>query len=339
IGNTSTGGDALGFNFQDNDTVFLNTEVAAQSGGSCVGVTFENLSPRQRIVSSGYTINSDTVDGFHAAQSASGNQIPVLTSGNLILGGINPQISASSTNALLLQGGATGDIQFFSASNKITSAGALTIAGALTSVGVNSGSGLLQGTGGLTITGATSLTQSSAATGVTINQSGAGTALSISNAPAVAQSVNTVSISTGANVSGASLLVNNSGTGAALQVQDAGVAVFTIDGSGNTLFEPVSDGTTVFTIQNAANTETLFAVDTTNNRIKIGDNDAAADPTTLLVLDTKADAGDPTGTNGAMYYTSSANKFRCFEGAVWKDCDITKESHIIFFASAAAIAF
>ncbi len=131
IGNTSTGGDALGFNFQDNDTVFLNTEVAAQSGGSCVGVTFENLSPRQRIVSSGYTINSDTVDGFHAAQSASGNQIPVLTSGNLILGGINPQISASSTNALLLQGGASGDIQFFSGANKITSSGSLTLAGAI----------------------------------------------------------------------------------------------------------------------------------------------------------------------------------------------------------------
>lgn len=133
IGDTAAGGDALDYNFQDSDSIFLNVEVGSQSGGSCAGTAFENLSPRQRVFSSGYAINADTIDGFHAAQSASGNQIPALTSGNLILGGVNPQLNAISSSTLTLQGGSgVGDIQFFSSANKITSAGALTLAGGIT---------------------------------------------------------------------------------------------------------------------------------------------------------------------------------------------------------------
>jgi len=162
VGDTSAGGDTLDYNFQDNDAVFLNTDVANKVGASCTDgdESYENLGPRQRILASGYTINSDTVDGFHAAQSATGSQITALTAGNLILGGINPQLNATSTNTLTLQGGTgTGDIQFFSVLNKLTSTGALTIAGGLTAVGINSSSGLLQGAGGLTISSGVSSLQ------------------------------------------------------------------------------------------------------------------------------------------------------------------------------------
>ncbi len=50
---------------------------------------------------------------------------------------------------------------------------------------------------------------------------------------------------------------------------------------------------------------TIGAVDTTGN---------------VLVLDTKTDAGDPTGVNGGMYYNSSSGKFRCFQASAWIDC-------------------
>lgn len=40
----------------------------------------------------------------------------------------------------------------------------------------------------------------------------------------------------------------------------------------------------------------------------------------LLVLDTKTNAGDPTGINGGMYYNSSSGKLRCFEGGAWSNC-------------------
>ena len=127
IGDTTNGTDALTYNFEDNDTVYLQVEVSSN------GTTFETLSPRQQITSSGFAINANTVRGFVPAQSASGNQIPVLTSGSLILGASDPTINATGSNTLTLQSGVTGNIQFFSSSNNLTSAGTLTLAGGLNS--------------------------------------------------------------------------------------------------------------------------------------------------------------------------------------------------------------
>jgi|GEM_PF-567017 len=139
IGDTGAGGDTLNYNFQDSDSVYLNVDVAARVGPTCApgdgAEVFETLSPRQRIYSSGYALNANTVGGFLAAQNATGNQIPVLSSGNLILGSTNPILSATSTNTLTLQGSATGDLQFFSSANKITSAGNLSLSGVITGGG------------------------------------------------------------------------------------------------------------------------------------------------------------------------------------------------------------
>lgn len=147
IGDTAAGGDTLNFNFEDNDTVFLNVEVADRPGGVCG--TFETLGPRQRIVSSAFAINANTVRGFSPSQTPTANQIPVLSgSGHLQLSATNPQVNATGSNTLTLQGGGgTGDIQFFSSSNKITSSGNLTIAGGLT---VGSGATITSG-GALTV--------------------------------------------------------------------------------------------------------------------------------------------------------------------------------------------
>ncbi|PIR87695.1 MAG: hypothetical protein COU10_03425, partial [Candidatus Harrisonbacteria bacterium CG10_big_fil_rev_8_21_14_0_10_45_28] len=145
IGDTDNGyPDALDYDFQANKNVYLQVEVSSDN------VTFETLSPRQRVTSAGFAINAGTLLGFTPSQTPTGSNIPVLESGNLLLAGTNPQINATSTNALVLQGGTgTGDIQFFSSANKITSAGNLTIAGVLDSVGLTFVNAT--GTGSLTV--------------------------------------------------------------------------------------------------------------------------------------------------------------------------------------------
>ncbi len=176
IGDTANGGDTLDYNFQDNDTVYLNVEVATKVGASCTtggDEVFENLTPRQRILASGYALNANTVGGFTPAQSASGTQVPVLTADNLVLGGSDPQINATGANVLLIQGGAgTGDIQFFSSANNLTSAGALTIAGNITAANLSLG-GTLTTAGAFTTSGANALTiTTTGATNVTVPTTG-----------------------------------------------------------------------------------------------------------------------------------------------------------------------
>ncbi|MDO8626747.1 MAG: hypothetical protein Q7K39_04870, partial [Candidatus Magasanikbacteria bacterium] len=138
IGDTSAGGDALDYNFYDSDETYLNVQVAASSGGSCSGVTsFESLTPRQRIVSSGYAINANTIGGFAPSQSAVANQIPVLnSSGNLVFGGAAIIGNNSSTVAI------------------DTSDWDIGATGIMTGIGAITSDGLITGTAGLTITGA-----------------------------------------------------------------------------------------------------------------------------------------------------------------------------------------
>ncbi len=163
IGDTSEGSDALTYNFQDSDSVYVNVEVGQQVSGSCSGATFETLSPRQQVVSSGFAINSATVGGFTPAQSANGNEIPALTNGALVLGDSAAAIQATGSTALTIQGGgATGNINFFGTSNTLDSNGDLTLAGTInaggttvSSLSVGSLNGVLKASGGVVSGGAT----------------------------------------------------------------------------------------------------------------------------------------------------------------------------------------
>lgn len=80
------------------------------------------------------------------------------------------------------------------------------------------------------------------------------------------------------------------------------------------------DSTSLFSLQNSLGVA-LFVADTTNMAIKIGGGNVSPDGSpTLLILDYKNSADDPTGTNGAMYYNSSSNRMRCYEAGAWSDC-------------------
>ncbi|MEO8785005.1 MAG: hypothetical protein ABI221_01645, partial [Candidatus Saccharimonadales bacterium] len=94
--------------------------------------------------------------------------------------------------------------------------------------------------------------------------------------------------------------------------------VASFSNSGAAKLQNSADSTTAFQIQNAAGTS-LFTADTANSVIYIG-NPTPSATATLLVLSNKNTAGDPAGINGAMYYNSSAQRFRCYQGSVWSDC-------------------
>jgi len=211
IGDTSAGGDALTYNFQDSSSTYVNVEVAQQSGGSCSGVTFETLTPRQQIVSSGYAINSGTVAGFTAAQSASGNEIPALTSGALVLGDAAAAIQATGSTALTIQGGgATGNIQFFSTSNTLDSSGDLTLAGTLK---VGSLSGVLMASGGTVSGGATTDNLPQGSTNLYFTPAAAVTALTGQNVSIFTNNAGYLTSSTGQTpLTFSTGLTNTSGT-------------------------------------------------------------------------------------------------------------------------------
>ena len=119
---------------------------------------------------------------------------------------------------------------------------------------------------------------------------------------------------------GASAIALTQGSGGTITIGGtAGASAVTINaGTGGLVLKPITSNTTAMTVQDSGAAKYLI-LDTTNARLQVGDT--AADATgVLLVLDTKNTSGEPTGVNGAMYYNSNLNKFRCYEYGSWLDC-------------------
>lgn len=103
-------------------------------------------------------------------------------------------------------------------------------------------------------------------------------------------------------------------------------------------FRNSQDSTAAFRIQSAGSAQTLFAANTTDNILKVGDSTGIDTGTTLLVLDS-ATANPTTNLavkNGALFYRSDTNSLKAVIGGTVVDICTTAITCTGYSASAAS---
>lgn len=164
--------------------------------------------------------------------------------------------------------------------------------------------------------------------GLTMNSGGASIVGGLNNNNGGITSVGSLSGVTGINAQSVSLSANNGDD--MLHLTKDGNNVFTVFNSGALQLQ--LDSPQALAIK-AANGDNALSVDTLTGRIRIGAGNSGK--TFLFVLDSKSTAGDPDGAvNGAQYYNSDSNKFRCYQNNEWEDCVQTAYSEYSVMSTA-----
>jgi hypothetical protein len=101
--------------------------------------------------------------------------------------------------------------------------------------------------------------------------------------------------------------------------------IFTASASGTTKLTLSRTGNLTFNQASSIVTSTgslsFTTAGTATSTIQIGTGGAGTTTPDYFALDVKSDTGDPAGGfEGAMYYNTLDNKFRCYQGSAWTDC-------------------
>lgn len=257
--------------------------------GVKVGADAE-MTPRIRFTAAPYAFNAFTADNATQLGGIASSGYVQLSPGAQQTGNINVSGNVSAGSSLTFTAASAASIQ--SAATRalnITGNAASTFSTSAGQLTLQSGNGTISFGTTATVTSTGNMTFSS------------GGSMSI-----VSATTNAVSLDSG--TTGAV----NIGTGANAKAITMGNTT-----AGTTITQRVGTGTTAFTVQGAA---TYLVIDASaNNRVYIGGSTSTATPT-LFVFGQKTATGDPTGLNGAEYYNAANNKFRCYEGGIWRDC-------------------
>jgi hypothetical protein len=216
--------------------------------------------------------------------------------------------STNSANVSIQSGNATGATS--NSGNITIDSGTATGTTGSISLGAANASSLILGRNGLTTLNNGSLT---VAQNLTVN----------TNTLYVDSGNGSVGIGTTSQGSTRLYVTNGNSAVQILSIRDNTTEVLAVANGGAVTFKNETDSANAFTVQRAGSGGTLFNIDTAtvsgsrNGIVTVGASDTTA---TLLVLDIKTDAGDPTGTDGAIYYNSNLNRFRCYENGAWINC-------------------
>ena len=216
--------------------------------------------------------------------------------------------STNSSNVSIQSGNATGATS--NSGNITLDAGTATGTAGTISLGATNTSSLILGRAGLTTLNNGSLT---VAQNFTVD----------TNSLFVDATNNSVGIGTTSPGTTRLVVTNVATTDNIASFMDNTTEVLGIANGGAITIKNQTDSTSALLIQRAGAGGTLFTVDSSttsgsrNGILSVGASDTNA---TLLVLDIKTDAGDPTGSDGSMYYNSNLAKFRCYENGGWRDC-------------------
>ena len=307
--------NSYGFITASSADVFFNKTIAAGSN-SISGLTNTNLSGTAGITDA----NLATIS---TANKVSGSAVQLNVSGGMSnSAGLTLLTSCANGEVLKWSGTAWGcasDITGGALSFSSLNSGTNTTAAMIIDTGASltfSGLGTINATslGGATFAAPGAIGSGTANTGAFTTLSASST-LTASNG---------LTMTTGAlSLTSTSGTINLTGLTGLTQTLSSGIAEITAPtlnlntaSTGNT---SIGNTTGMVTITSGTGNINLLANGTSTGNVQIGDGGAASATPDLLVLDTGT--ADPTGVNGATYYNTTSNKFRCYENGAWKDCD------------------
>jgi len=156
---------------------------------------------------------------------------------------------------------------------------------------------------------------------LTLGQSTASNTINIGNASTTG--TQTINLGTGATGIGADVVsigsyLNSSAT--TIKGGTGNINLLTDNASTSVIAKSNVNTAAAFQVQNSSAVG-LFSVDTSSNQVVIGPSGGDTNGT-LVVLGTKTNSGDPTGVNGAMYYNSNMQQFRCYRDGSWAACGL-----------------
>ena len=206
-------------------------------------------------------------------------------------------------------------------------------------IGTGWDAGISIASGGMTInSGALAINNSNGITSnqatMIINASGTVDVQDVLNADSITTDIGGVTIAAGQAYTGAGAVGLSSAIGTGLTIDSGSTGTITIGGDGSaetinigtgaaakTLVFGSTNSTSITTIQSGSGGISFQSNGTGTGNVQIGDGGASSATPDLLVMD--IGSAEPVGTNGAMYYSTALNKFRCYENSAWKDCDTT----------------